>query len=420
MSSTTAHTISFQKGLRRQAVHWLQAAQHLGQYERLMHPYGMSGLHTPLLLKLQLFVKENCDAVITKAQNIIAALDSTTDAYRLEQIKNEVIRLRDMYLSTETAVHYYTDAVNTRTSQQMASVMRACDILCKKSMDAVLQPLGKPSPLVLTFVDKGVGASILKSDLRLWNGAQSPFAAVKVTYHNLFRPTAIIHETGHQVAHLLNWNDDLQATLARASGVDKDVAKAFSLWSGEIAADIFSFLHTGYGSVAALHDVVSGKPQSVFAYHQSDPHPIGYVRVLMALEWCRICFGNGPWSNLKESFMQQYDINLVNYDTVPFIKKCIQHLIAMAELSLEAKLRALNGNSIVKLLSPQPVSPQKLDELKNLAGQSLYTSHVWMNKEAIRTLALNSYLMATEDDAEKYYSIQENWMKQLGFAVDLN
>ena len=234
MSNTTAHTISFQKGLRRQAVHWLQAAQHLGQYERLMHPYGMSGLHTPLLLKLQLFVKENCDAVITKAQNIIAAVDSATDAYRLEQIKNEVIRLRDMYLSTETAVHYYTDAVNTRTSQQMASVMRACDILCKKSMDAVLQPLGKPSPLVLTFVDKGVGASILKSDLRLWNGAQSPFAAVKVTYHNLFRPTAIIHETGHQVAHLLNWNDDLQATLAQASGVDKDVAKAFSLWSEKL------------------------------------------------------------------------------------------------------------------------------------------------------------------------------------------
>lgn len=421
MSTTVTYDTSLlQRGLKRQAVHWLQAARHLRDYDRLINSFGMSGLHRALSQRLQLFVTENCDAVIRKAQLVLGSLDSATEAYAVEKLKGEVIALRDMYLATETAVHYYTDAVNSRTGAHIASIMRACDILCKRSMDDILRASGKVSPLVLTFVNKGVGASILKSGLRLWNGAESPFAAVKVTYHNLFRPTAIIHETGHQVAHMLNWNDELAVVLESAKGVDAAVAKAFSLWSSEIAADVFAFVHTGYGSISALHDVVSGKPQSVFAYHRADPHPIGYVRMLLGIEWCKICYGNGPWDDLKAAFMQQYDIRMVDFDGVPFVKKCVDAIPQIAELCLNAPLRTLNGNSVVKLIPPGRVSPQALQELRQTAGDSLYTSHVWMNKEPIRTLALNSYLIATMPDAEKYYQLQENWMKQLGFAIDLN
>lgn len=417
---TTYETTVLQRGLKRQAVHWLQAARHLKEYDRLMSSFGMSGLHRALQQKLQLFVTTNCDNVIQTAQRIINSIDSASEAYAIEKLKVAVINLRDMYLSTETAVHYYTDAVNTRTNPDIASIMRACDILCKRSMDNVLSASGRPSPFVLTFVDKGVGASILKSGLRLWNGSESPFAAVKVTYHNLFRPTAIIHETGHQVAHLLNWNDELARVLESAKGVDAEVAKAYSLWSSEIAADVFAFVHTGYGSIAALHDVVSGKPQSVFAYHKADPHPVGYVRVLLGIEWCNICYGKGPWDDLKTAFMQQYDIRMVDFSSVPFIKKCIEALPKIAQLCLDAPLKTLNGNTVAKLIPPERVSPQSLQQLQQTAGESLYTSHVWLNREPIRTLALNSYLIATQPEAEKYYLIQEKWMKQLGFSIDLN
>ena len=39
-----------------------------------------------------------------------------------------------------------------------------------KSMAPLLQPMGKSVPPVLTYIDKGLGASILKAGLRLWDG----------------------------------------------------------------------------------------------------------------------------------------------------------------------------------------------------------------------------------------------------------
>ena len=41
----------------------------------------------------------------------------------------------------------------------------------------------------------------------------NPVAAIKVTRHNLQRPTALIHEAGHQVAHITGWNEELPPLL---------------------------------------------------------------------------------------------------------------------------------------------------------------------------------------------------------------
>src|SRR5207244_8444614 len=114
-------------------------------------------------------------------------------------------------------------------------------------------------PPVRTYVDKGLGASILRAGLRLWDGGSlSPAAAIKVTRQNLYRPTALIHETGHQVAHIVGWNEELAAALSAALAAEPpELAATWAGWSSEIAADTYAFAHTGYGSVAALHDVVS-------------------------------------------------------------------------------------------------------------------------------------------------------------------
>src|SRR5206468_11458382 len=111
-------------------------------------------------------------------------------------------------------------------------LLRACDILCMKSMQELLQPLNKEVPAVLTYIDKGVGASILKAGLRLWDGNISPLAAIKITQHNLFRPTAIIHETGHQVAHILDWNEQLAVALSKNLNHHPEVVGiSFSSWA---------------------------------------------------------------------------------------------------------------------------------------------------------------------------------------------
>jgi hypothetical protein len=289
-------------------------------------------------------------------------------------------------------------------------------------MRELLQPLGKPVPYVLTYIEKGIGASILKAGLRLWDGNVSHIAATKITQHNLFRPTAIIHEAGHQVAHVLGWNEELANALEqKLNNHPKVVGSACSKWSSEIAADAFAFVHTGYAAIAALHDVVSGTPASVFAYHAHDPHPISYVRIMLGLEMCRQFYGPGPWDQLEAAFKNDYDIRLVNYPSVGLINMCMEALSDMVKIILKSPYRAFGNQSLAQIIDPLKASPQELQKLEHMAGPALFTSHGWVWKEAIRLLALIGYKVGTgQGDLESYYQIQEEWMVRLGFAVELN
>lgn len=37
-----------------------------------------------------------------------------------------------------------------------------------------------------------------------------PVTAIKIVRHNLYRPTSLFHETGHQAAHLTGWTDSVR------------------------------------------------------------------------------------------------------------------------------------------------------------------------------------------------------------------
>jgi hypothetical protein len=413
---------SIQSSLVRQVNHWLQAATRLSVLDNLASSNAWHGVEHKMGVLLRDTLKKSVDDVIATANSLKKQLEHCRELGDLRSIKRGLLQLRDRYLKAEETIHFYTVAVNSRTTAGLAALLRACDILCEKSMREALQPLGKETPYVLTYVDKGVGASILKAGLRLWDGKISPVAAIKVTLHNLCRPTAIIHETGHQVAHILNWVEELSnAFNNRLNSHPKMVSEAFASWSSEIAADAFAFVHTGYAAVASLHDVISGSPQAVFSYRQYDPHPISYLRVLMNIEMCKQFYGNGVWDELEESFKNDYDINLVNFSSTELIKNCVVALPDAVSILLKSPYRAFGNKALSQIIPPDRVSPKALEKLEYLAGPALFTSHAWIWKESLRLLALNGYKIGTgKGDLPALYKQQEEWMTQLGFAVELN
>jgi len=408
--------------LIRQVNHWLQAATRLSELDNLASGNAWHGIDHKMGAILKASFKKSIDQVIAQANSLKRQLENAPEQENLRNIKRGLLQLRNSYLKAEETIHFYTVAINSRTTPGIAALLRACDVLCVKSMQELLQPLGKETPLVLTYVDKGVGASILKAGLRLWDGNISQVAAIKVTQHNLYRPTAIIHETGHQMAHILNWNEELSSALNNElNNHPKIDGAAFAGWSSEMAADAFAFVHTGYAAVAALHDVVSGAPQAVFAYHQHDPHPISYIRVLMNIEMCRQFYGPGPWDNLEESFKNDYDINLVNFPSTGLIKMCAAALPDVVKILLKTSYRAFGNKSLSQIIPPEKVSPNELEKLEYMAGPALFTSHAWIWKDCLKLLALNGYKIGTgKGDLPALYKQQEEWMVKLGFAVELN
>ncbi|MCY2687586.1 hypothetical protein [Salinimicrobium sp. TH3] len=416
-------TDSIRTDLSRQITHWNQAILRLSALDHLASQTAWQGTDYKIGQLLKNSLQQNVKQVIALGNQLKQELEySGNDTERLRALRQGVLVLRQKYLRAEETIQFYTVAINSRTTPLIAALLRACDILCTRSMEEILRPLGKETPPILTYIDKGAGASILKAGLRLWDGNISPVAAVKITQHNLFRPTAIIHETGHQVAHILGWNEELANALrSRLINHQRAVGEAFAGWASEIAADAFSFVHAGFGSVAALHDVVSSTRQAVFYYNEGDPHPISYIRVLLNIEFCRRSFGAGPWDEMEQAFRNEYDIDRTHSSSIPLIRLCKEAIPDVANLVLNFPLQAFGNRTLSQLIPPERVSPQSLQKLEFLAGPALFTSHAWIWSECIRLLALNSYKIGTgKGDLDNLYKQQEQWMLKLGYSVAMN
>lgn len=403
--------------LTRQVSHWTIAALRLGDLDDLASVSAWNSLERYLGIVL----RQNLSAAVDRLQRQAAALQAQWSAARtpddFHRVQQQLLEFRQRYLQTETLLDFYADAINTRTNPNTAALLRACDVLARRSMSELLDRLGLTTPPVLTYIDKGLGASILKAGLRLWDGrTESLVAAIKIVRHNLYRPTALIHEAGHQVAHVIGWSEELAATLDnKLSRVSPQVARIWASWASEITADAYAYVHTGYASVAGLHDVVAGGSSVAFRYIPGDPHPISYLRVLLGAEMCRQCFGKGAWDDLAQAWSRSHDLEDARSGVQELLEQSLPLLPLVAELSLMRPMRAFRGNSLVTMIDPKRVSPNALAQLEAQGGAALYTSHHWVWTEPIRLLALTGYRAATQSDhALEVLQQQKDWMLRLG------
>jgi hypothetical protein len=411
----TDDTAALRVQVARQVWHWRAATVALQDPENFASSAAWRSLERYLDVALRKHLGEAAERLQREAEALVGTLRAASGAEELEALRVAVIRFRRRYLQVETALEFYGNAVNTRTSARLAGLLTACDTMAVESMRKMLEPLGRPVPPILTYVDKGLGASILRAGLRLWDGGSvSPAAALKITRQNLYRPTALVHESGHQVAHILGWNHELASLFHRElAPIPGDVASAWAGWSSEIAADAHAFSHTGYGSVAALHDVVSGG-ETVFRLNPGDPHPVAYLRVLLGVQMCVRLFGAGPWDDLGHAWVRAYPLDAAPADTRALAERSLPLLPRIAELCLLTPMRAFGGKPLVALVDPLRVRPDALEQLEREAGGALTTSSYWIRQEALRLLALTSFRSATQPERSAEIAKQyESWMLRL-------
>jgi hypothetical protein len=403
----------------RQVGHWVLAASRLK-----LDDLAARAAWNHLEQYLGLSIRQHLDRVIGRLRGDAQALEAMHRAAQsptaLAAVNRKLLAFRQQYIRAETTLEYFADAINTRTNPQTAALLRACDTLASRSMAQLLDQLGKPVPPALTYLDKGLGAAILKAGLRLWDGGDvCPVAAIKIVRHNLLRPTALIHEAGHQVAHIVGWNEELASVLAQGLSAAPDrVAEQWACWSSEIAADAFAFVHTGYASVVALHDVLAGDDHFVFRHSPGDPHPISFVRVLLGVEMCRYFYGAGPWDGLAQSWLTLHSTVRAAADTRSLLENSLPILKTAVRLILDTPMRAFQGRPIRALIPPERVSPEALNELAGRMGPALFTSAHWLWTEPLRTLALTGLQLAVRPrDLNGILQMQEQSMLRLGGAL---
>ena len=265
--------------LEAEITHWRHASDVLGDLESIASAAAWAGLEQYLSVE----IRRRLQAVVSSLQVDGAAVAaSLRDGVSPAHVRTQVLRLRQRYLQAETILDFYGDAINTRTVAELAAVLRGLDRLAGDALDVTLRPFGIAPPPVLVYLDKGLGASVLRAGIRLWDESNpSPAAAIKVTRHNLASPTALLHEVGHQFAHLTGWTIELAATFeSLLAPVSRELATVWSGWASEVAADTYAFALSGWAPLSPLANVVDGNTRSVYRMIPGDPHPFPMIRVL--------------------------------------------------------------------------------------------------------------------------------------------
>lgn len=413
---------SLRTQIARQVEHWSAMVETLAEPEYFAAGSAWRALESRLGIALRTELQKAVDRLRPLASQLRYALARARTPGELHRLRQGVLALRRSVQQCETLIDFYGDAVNTRTGHRIGAILRACDLLAFRSMLPVLERLGRPVPPVLTYLDKGMGASILRAGIRLWSpGSLSPVAAVKITRHNLLRPTALIHETGHQVAFSLGWNDELARSLhAAARPAGERAAELWAQWAQEVAADVYAFAHTGYASVAGLHDVVAGESSTVHTSPGGDPHPAAYLRVLLGTAMCREWYGAGPWDAMEVAWRSSYPTVHAPADWRPALEASERVLPALARVCLRQPAHALGGHPLTALVDPGPCAPAALRSMAAQAGPHLYGSAYFAATAPLRLLAWSGLRLATEPErARELREEFEHWLITIGNSMDI-
>ncbi|HET7399945.1 MAG TPA: hypothetical protein VFJ94_15630 [Intrasporangium sp.] len=369
--------------------HWRRACTDLADLEVSASAAAWKELEAYLDLSLRSSLTAVTGRLIAHADRALFSLRAAETPAEVAAVGAELLMLRRRYTRAEAVIDFYGDAVNTRTNPLTASILRGLDTLAVHSMDVALRPLNIDTPPVLCYLDKGLGASILRAGARLWDASLSPAAAIKITRHNLWQPTSLVHETGHQVAHLTGWTtelaDALFATLAPHSRV---LAEVWRSWASEVAGDVYAFALLGYAPVPALATVVDGPTSQVFRMLPGDPHPVSALRIQLNAALCRSWFGPGPWDDLAARWLTRHPVSRAPQDVAGILTGSLALLPLIVDVCTRTPMHAFHGVPLSTLADPRRVAPAELRRLAERAGPSLYTSSHLQRLEPMRILSL--------------------------------
>lgn len=375
-----------ERQLANEVSHWQQAVDALADLDAVAAPEAWASLEG----YLQRSVRDRLTGIVAALRAEAEQLRQMVGTTDVQRLRGRLLRLRSRYLQMETILDFYGDAVNSRTNPQLRRLLRGYDALASDSMAASLVPLGLEPVPALVYVDKGLGAAILRAGVRLWDqGHPSPAAAIKLTRHNLSFPTALLHETGHQVGHLTGWNTELAETLYRVvARRSQEVGELWRSWAGEIAADVHAFAQAGWAPVAALANVVDGPTPAVYRIRPGDPHPYPLLRVAFNVACCRSWYGAGPWDDVGRAWAARHPLSSASSDVAAITRISLELLGDIVETCTRLPMSAFRGGAISTILDPRRVAPTALLELQRQAGPTLLTSTYLQRREPLRVLAL--------------------------------
>ena len=395
--------------------HWQSAAASLSDLDVIAAPAAWAGLELYLSAQVRRRLLSVVTSLQLEASQAVTALNAGAD---LAVVRRLTLQLRQRYVQAETVLDFYGDAINTRTVPALAALLRGLDRLAGDALESTLRPLGLEAPPVLVYLDKGLGASILRAGIRLWDEANpSPAAAIKITRHNLLYPTALLHEAGHQFAHLTGWTTELARQLGAAlESTSSPLADMWAGWASEVAADVYAFALGGWAPVPALANVVDGSTPMVYRRIVGDPHPYPIVpRAVQRGNVPRAGTGPGRGTTSPRRGCNDIDPLTRRGATGELTRQTMAALPAIVDVCTRRPMHAFRDRPLHAVADPMRVAPAAVRRLVERAGTALVTSPHLARHETMPILAwLSTRAVLEPTKALEHQGQLRSWLVRLG------
>jgi len=401
--------------LASEIAHWRHAAGALSDLDVIASPAAWAGLEQYLSTQVRRRLETIATSIQLEAAQVATALERGTD---LAEVRHQVLGLRSRYLIAEVVLDFFLDAIATRSVPELAAVLRGLDRLAGDALDMTLRPLGIDAPPVLVYLDRGLGASILRANIRLFDDANpSPAAAIKITRHNLLYPTALLHECGHQFAHLTGWTAELADAFAKVLGREsRDLGEMWRSTASEVAADVYGFCLSGWAPIPALANVVDGTTAAVYRRIPGDPHPYPLIRVLFNVALARDWYGaGGPWDVVAHTWAMRHRPDRVPGEIGELTRRSLAAMRTITHLCTRQPMEAFKGRPIHTVADPMRMHPATIAQLVRRAGPSLLTSPYLARRESLAILAwLSTRSVVDPAQAKAHRERLRKWLAWFG------
>ena len=284
--------------------------------------------------------------------------------------------------------------MNTRTSSRLATQLQRDGLHCSRKHADVLAAARAPVP---------AGADIRRQGSRCIDPARrrpvvgrgiSPAASIKVTRHNMLRPTSVTHETGHQVAHLLGWNAEVVPLVLKALRAEPGLAQLVGVLGVGVRPPMRSRSCTAATRrsprCTTWSPTTCERPAHRSRRSTSRRLPAGAAGYRDVPRFGRgrgtTSPPRGPWSSAHGPAVGD----------AGGLERSRRNLRRSSEILLDRPLQCFGGRPLTASSIRVGCRRPPWNILLATGGPSLFTSPHWASREALRIVALSGLRIAVE------------------------
>ena len=283
-----------------------------------------------------------------------------------EEAQRRFTMLRLRFNRVLTHFDLFENVITQRSENETGVWLSGLDVASADALQLSKQYF--PTPPVICYLDRGVGASIRRARTRLPGGGETPVAIVTVPRERMIGSgiaSSLFHEVGHQAAALLGLVESLRPILrglGQSGGSDRDAWRFWERWISEIVADVWSVARAGIASTMGLMGVVSLPRPFVFRVNGGDPHPAPWIRVKLSGALGQAFYPQPAWEQLMRLWDSYYPTAGLDAGRKEILSSLERTIPALVSVLLNHRPRALRGDSLLEALTTAELDPRRLRE----------------------------------------------------------